>query len=207
MSPTLYTVGHSDHTIEAFLNLLRRHAIDAIADVRSQPHSRRHPQFNQAALGAALAQQQIHYVFLGRECGARSDDPRVYAHGKVQYDRLAETTLFRAGIQRIRTGAQRYRLALLCAERDPLQCHRTILVGRALVADDLQVQHILADGSLETQAQALQRLRGELGLQQPDLFCSDAELEALAYRRQGERIAYSTAPLQGATHPSPEVHE
>jgi uncharacterized protein (DUF488 family) len=190
MSSMLYTIGHSDHTLEAFLGLLQAQAITAIADVRSQPYSRRHPQFSRQPLQAALREAGLHYVFLGRECGARSDDPACYVQGQLQYERLARTEAFRQGLERIRVGAQRYRLALLCAERDPLSCHRTILVARALVDQGIAVQHILADGGLETQAQALERLRAQLGLQQPDLFCDAAELEALAYRQQGERIAY-----------------
>lgn len=187
----LYTIGHSDHTLEAFLALLRAHAIGAIADVRSQPYSRRHPQFSRESLQTALRDAGIRYVFLGRECGARTEDRSCYEAGQVQYERLAQTAPFQAGIERVRSGAQRYRVALMCAERDPLTCHRSILVSRELVAQGLEVTHILADGALETQAQALQRLREQLGMQQPDLFHDEAELEALAYRRQGERIAYT----------------
>jgi uncharacterized protein (DUF488 family) len=191
MSPTLYSIGHSDHSLEDFCALLRRHAIDAIADVRSNPYSRRHPQFNREPLKAALREAGVSYAFLGRECGARSQDPSCYAQGRVQYERLARTALFREGLSRIRAGADNFTLALMCAEKDPLTCHRTILVGRALVDQGLQVRHILADGSVELHAAALARLRRELDLQHPDLFCSDAELEALAYREQEARIAYT----------------
>jgi uncharacterized protein (DUF488 family) len=201
MSSTLYTIGHSDHPLEAFLALLHTHAVNAIADVRSQPLSRRHPQFNRQPLQASLRKAGVQYVFLGQECGARTDDPACYEADKVQYERLAQTAQFRAGLERIRAGAQQFRLALMCAERDPLSCHRTILVSRALVDEGLDVAHILADGALETQAQALQRLREQLGLQQPDLFVDDAELEILAYRQQGERIAYSRAPKAPTTTP------
>lgn len=190
MSSLLYTIGHSDHPLDGFLALLREHAIGAIADVRSHPYSRHHPQFSREPLKAALQEVGIHYVFLGRECGARSDDPACYDQGRVQYERLARTPLFQEGLTRIHTGARSFRLALMCAERDPLTCHRTILVSRALVSQGLQVEHILPDGSLESHGQSLHRLREQLGLQQPDLFFDDAELEALAYRQQGERIAY-----------------
>ncbi|NEV63525.1 DUF488 family protein [Thiorhodococcus minor] len=191
MSSTLYTIGHSDHALEAFIGLLRQHGLSAIADVRSHPYSRRHPQFNREPLKAALREAGISYVFLGRECGARSEDPDCYAEGRVQYERLAQTALFREGLERIRVGADSYTLALMCAERDPLSCHRTLLVGRALVAQGMAVQHILADGGLESHAMAMQRLRAQLGFAHPDLFSSDAELEALAYRQQEARIAYA----------------
>lgn len=203
MTSPLFTIGHSDHSLEAFLALLRTHGISAIADVRSAPFSRRHPQFNRDPLQAALRAAGIRYVFLGRECGARSDDPACYEGAKVCYERLAQTATFQSGLTRIQAGAQCYRLALMCAERDPLSCHRTILVARALVTQGFEVAHILADGTLETQAQAMKRLRQELGLQQPDLFCNEDELETLAYRQQGERIAYCLPQTPHATEETP----
>jgi uncharacterized protein (DUF488 family) len=202
MSSMLYTIGHSDHSLDDFLALLRAQAITAIADVRSSPYSRRHPQFNREPLKAALRDAGLTYVFLGRECGARSEDPACYDQGRVQYERLAQTALFQEGLARIRAGADTFRLALMCAERDPLTCHRTILVSRHLVEQGIAVKHVLADGALETHAMAMTRLREDLGLQHPDLFCSDAELEVLAYRRQEERIAYTPeekAPGTAAT--------
>lgn len=191
MTSQLYTIGHSDHPPERFLELLRAHAVTAIADVRSRPYSRRHPQFNREPLKASLQEAGIAYVYLGRECGARADDPACYDHGQVQYERLARTALFQAGLSRIREGAAVFRLALMCAERDPLSCHRTILVSRHLVDTGLCVEHILADGTLESHAEALVRLRAQLGLGEPDLFSTDADLDILAYRRQAERIAYT----------------
>ena len=198
MSSTVFTIGHSDHTLEAFLALLRMHAISAIADVRSAPYSRRQAQFNREPLQTALGEAGIHYVFLGRECGARSDDPACYEGAQVQYERLARTDAFQTGLQRIRAGAQRFRLALMCAEREPLSCHRTILVSRNLVGQGLEVHHILADGGLESQTDALRRLRRQLGMQQPDLFCGEAELDALAYRQQAARIAYVQTDTAGS---------
>ena len=193
----LYTLGHSDHTLEAFLALLQRHRITAIADVRSAPYSRRHPQFNREPLQAALREAGVAYVFLGRACGARSDDPAALLDdpaalldGQVDYERLARTPRFRDGVTRIAQGALTYRLALLCAERDPMTCHRTILVSRSLVEQGLPVEHILYDGTLEPHTATLHRLRADLGLEHPDLFHTDAELETLAYRQQGERLAY-----------------
>ena len=194
----LYTLGHSDHTLEAFLALLQRHRITAIADVRSAPYSRRHPQFNREPLQAALREAGVAYAFLGRECGARSDDPAARRDGQVDYERLAQTPRFRDGVTRIAQGAQRYRLALLCAERDPMTCHRTILVSRSLVEQGMPVAHILYDGTLEPHAETLRRLRAHLGLEHPDLFHTDAELEALAYRQQGERLAYRPDALHDA---------
>src|SRR5260370_22847020 len=155
MQHTGFKIGHSTHTLQHFFSLLKSHNITAFCDVRSKPYSRNNPQFNREDLKTALSNQGIVYVFLGRELGARSEDPTCYDDGKVQYDRLARTDLFRDGLDRIQEGAKKYRIALMCAEKDPLDCHRTILVARHLQALGFEVQHILADGGLESHKGAL----------------------------------------------------
>ncbi len=97
----IYTIGHSTHTIEAFLELLRKHGVTAVADVRSAPFSRFNPQFNKDTLQGTLAAHGIKYVFLGRELGARSDDPACYENGRVQYARLARAASFHSGLDRV----------------------------------------------------------------------------------------------------------
>lgn len=191
MTETIYTVGHSNHPMEHFCGLLDRHGITAVCDVRSKPYSRMNPQFNREPLRRMLKGRGIAYVFLGLELGARSEDDSCYAGGKVQYDRLARTELFRSGLQRLRNGAREYRLALMCAEKDPIECHRTILVARQLEAAGFEIRHILADGRTETQGQALGRVMRLLGLSAEDMFRPRESIEADAYRLQGERIAYT----------------
>ena len=142
MQQTVYTIGHSTHLRDQFLDLLSMHSITAVCDVRSTPHSRINPQFNRKEIKAALQAQDIAYVFLGKELGARSEDPACYDHGKVRYDCLARTDLFRKGLQRVQDGTKRFRLVLMCAEKEPLKCHRTILVARHLYALGIAVQHI-----------------------------------------------------------------
>jgi uncharacterized protein (DUF488 family) len=187
---TIFTVGHSTHSSEKFLGLLGTHRVTAVADVRSMPYSRMNRQFNREALQAELRRKSIAYVFLGRELGARTDDRSCYVAGKVQYDRLAATDLFREGLERVRRGADEHRIALLCAEKDPLTCHRCILVGRQLVSTGVDVQHILANGQLETHAAALKRLVSELRIEQTELFGGPRDIFAEAYRLRGEQIAY-----------------
>ena len=193
MSDCVFTIGHSTHELERFLELLRLHEITAVGDVRSNPYSRMNPQYNREPLKAVLTAAGVAYVFLGRELGARSEDPACYQAGKVQYDRLARTPLFRAGLERVREGMSHHRLALMCAEKEPLECHRGILVSRHLDAAGIPVQHILADGSLESHTDAMQRLRDQLKLPESDLFRTPEEVLEDAYRLQGERIAYETA--------------
>ena len=128
----LFTVGHSNLSIEAFISLLQQHEITAVADVRSHPYSRRFPHFSQPTLKASLLNAGIRYVFLGKELGARPEDLSCYEGGKALYQRIADTQLFSEGIQRLLKGTEIYKIALMCAEKDPITCHRTILVCRQL---------------------------------------------------------------------------
>ena len=187
----IHTVGHSNHPIDRFVELLQPHGITAVADVRSTPYSRFNPQFRREKLQAALAEAGIQYVFLGEELGARSQDPACYdADGRVSYARLAKTGLFRRGIERLKTGMAEHRISLMCAEREPLECHRTILVARELTRDAVAVTHILGDGSLETHEHAMQRLAASLKLTATDLFSTPADRVERAYDLQAARIAY-----------------
>jgi uncharacterized protein (DUF488 family) len=194
MQNVVYTVGHSTHSIEHFVGLLTKNKIDVVADVRSSPYSGFNPQFNKEDLAASLQEYCIKYVFLGDEFGARSSDQSCYIDGKVQYDRLAKTELFRSGVERIRQGVDRgYKIALVCAEKEPLDCHRTILVSRNLEKEGFNVVHILDDGLTETQKSATERLVKQFKLHQPDLFLSDSELVEKAFKHQEEKIAYVEA--------------
>jgi len=187
----LYTIGHSTHSAEKVIGLLHAHRVSAVADVRSRPYSRMNPQFNREPYSAQLKAAGIAYVFLGRELGARSEDRSCYVEGKVQYDLLAQTELFQVGLNRIIEGMTSHRVALMCAEKDPLTCHRTILVCRHLVVRGVAVEHILEDGRLESHENALSRLLGELGLPERDLFRSRDEIVEEAFSKRGQQIAYS----------------
>ena len=185
------TIGHSTHVLEAFVALLRRHHVAKVADVRSAPYSRFNPQFNREALARNLTACGIEYVFLGLELGGRSDDPSCYENGRIRYDRVAATPPFRQGLDRVVQDAGGRPAALMCAEKEPLDCHRTLLVAQALKARGVPVEHILADGGLETHAAAMERLLAlHGGTQQGELFASpDGRIE-WAVARQTERIGY-----------------
>ena len=184
------TIGHSTHSMDVFLGLLQQHSVTAVADVRSAPFSRFNPQFNKDALEGSLNSHGIKYVFLGRELGARSDDPACYENGRVQYVRLAQTELFKSGLERVMSGSREHIVGLMCAEKEPLECHRTLLVARALVEHDITVDHILADGKLEPHEATLERLLDLHGLPNEDLFLDQEQRVAEALARQEERVAY-----------------
>jgi uncharacterized protein (DUF488 family) len=171
--------------------LLAPHGIAHVADVRSQPYSRFHPQFRRDALAKALADANIAYEFLGAELGARPSDPACFVDDTVDYDKLAATPAFGRGIERAAALAAVAPTVLLCAERDPLTCHRAILVCRHLMPRGAQASHILADGALEPHSAALERLLAEEGLNGADLFCDRAAAVAEAYRRRGRAIAFT----------------
>jgi uncharacterized protein (DUF488 family) len=195
------SIGHSNHRIDAFVELLQRHGVTAVADVRSSPYSRWVPQFSRNELSAALKAHGIAYVFLGKEFGARSENPACYVDGKVQYDRLAAEPAFESGVERIKEGIQKHRIALMCAEKDPIDCHRALLVSREIDRHGMPVAHILADGSLQTQRELETRLLRKHKLPENDLL-SRSEFVDTAYRKQEERVAYEDEQIarrNGAT--------
>ena len=194
MQGSVFTVGHSNHPLEHFTGLLRRHGVTALADVRSKPYSRINPQFSREGFKEALKATGVTYVFLGKELGARTDDPTCYEDGKVRYDRLARTDLFQDGLARVREGATKYRLTLMCAEREPLDCHRTILIAKHLAQSGVDVQHIHADGRLESHTDAMTRLTRMLKMPEQDMFRSREDILEHAYGRQEDRIAYVAGP-------------
>jgi len=181
-TPTIFTIGHSNHPINTFIDMLKAAEIDAVADVRSVPYSKRHPQYRKDELAARLKGEGIAYVFLGKELGARPDDPDCYVDGRVVYDRIAATATFEEGLRRVEEGASRLRIALMCAEREPLDCHRTLLVSRHLIRRGVPIRHILADGAMESGEAVESRLSTAMGLEEDDLFLDPVARIEEAYR-------------------------
>ncbi len=195
----IYTIGHSDHPIGRFIGLIKQHDITAIADVRSVPYSRFHPQFNKDTLSASLEKEGIGYLFLGKELGGRPEDPACYKNGQVDFGLLAERGEFKNGLESILEGSERYRIALMCAEKEPLDCHRTILVCYNLKRPDISIKHILYDGTLEDHRDAESRLVGARHRLAPtseqDLFnqdANDSERLERAYKKRANGIAYKS---------------
>ncbi|WP_209015987.1 DUF488 family protein [Roseibium sp. RKSG952] len=172
------------------MSLLLKNQVTAVADVRSSPYSRHAPHFNTDALMSALNENGIAYVFLGRELGARSDDASCYIDNTVSYKKLANTPLFLSGIRRVEDGSQNYRIALMCSERDPTECHRTILVSRVLKERGASISHILGDGTLEPHRNTMLRVLDILGTPRGDMLDSEDDLIARAYEGREKQIAY-----------------
>ena len=187
---SVFTIGHSTHALDSFVGLLRRHGVDEVADVRSTPYSRFNPQFNRDSLANNLVPHGIGYVFLGRELGGRPDDPACYENGRIRYDRVAASPVFQRGLDRVIQDAAARSVAIMCAEKEPLECHRTLLVAQALGVRNVAVQHIRADGTLEDHAAAMDRLLVMHGdPPQGELFGADGDRLKRAIARQTERMA------------------
>ncbi|MBL7152832.1 MAG: DUF488 domain-containing protein [Phycisphaerae bacterium] len=200
---TLYTIGHSNHKIDDFIHLLRLHEITCIMDVRSTPYSRYSPQFNHKPLALALRTAGIEYTYLGDRLGARPDNTHCSGANHVNFEYLAQTEAFKSGLARLIEVASEYRVALMCAEKEPLQCHRCILICRHLKPYTFCIKHILADGSTENHGDTEHRLIMMLKIE-PTLFeptKTDADLIEQAYDRQAEIISYnSESEISTTTH-------
>jgi len=186
-----FSIGHSTHTYERFLDLLRQAGVTAIADVRTSPFSRHFPQFNKDALRNELKMDDIAYSFLGKELGGRPAGRQYYCDGIADYERMAQSSEFQHGIDRVVEGARKYRIALMCSEHDPLDCHRCLLVGRALATREVSVKHILANGRIVDHTEIEERLLRSERREGEDLFLSPEERLAQAYRERARKVAYT----------------
>ena len=189
----VFTVGHSNHPPETFMGLLKRHDVHEVVDVRSSPYSRYTAHFNREVLEDLLGGANIGYEWLGGILGGRPADMSCYdAHGQVLYDQVAQRDWFDDGIRTVVRHADERRIALMCAEKDPLDCHRTLLVAKALADQDIDVQHILDAGSLESHDEAMDRLLGIFKLStEGDWFSTREDFIADAVARQAKKKAYA----------------
>jgi len=189
----IFTIGHSNHPVEKFIALLKQHAISLVTDVRSEPYSRYCMHFNKAELEGYLKKEDIRYLYMGKELGARPNSDRYYDGNKVNLDKLLEGEEFRQGMHWLLVHVPDERMALMCAEKDPLYCHRMIILSRQLKSYHIDIKHILEDGTLEDQHQAEVRMVDLLKIAptlfEPDL--TEAELIEQAYEKQKENISFS----------------
>lgn len=142
----IHTIGHSDHTSAAFIDLLRQHDITLVVDVRSQPYSRWAPQFNRETLKQDLNEADIDYRFLGDALGGRPSDSRLYTAGHPDYRRMEQTEAYQRGIEHLLDLASTERVTIMCGEGDYRQCHRHLLITQTLLKRGVDVVHIKPDG-------------------------------------------------------------
>ena len=187
----IYTIGHSNHEIETFINLLKTAKIDMIVDVRSAPFSKMYPHFNRDTLESVLKDNNTGYLFLGDLIGGRSRNRSDYENGQVVYSRLASKDDYQATIRRVLDGSTKFQIALMCSEKEPLDCHRTLLVSQSLSALGVEVEHIHADGKIESQSDVLNRLLRNYNVDAPDLFGEETDRLQEALLKQEKKIAYS----------------
>lgn len=197
---SILTIGHSNHALDHFMALIEGAGVTAVADVRSVPVSRYVPHFNKDRLAASLAERKIGYLFLGRELGGRPERPELFTDGVADYEKMAEQPAFKSGIARLLDEAQSQWIAVMCAEADPLDCHRSLLIGRALSRAGADVGHILSTGDIISQTDIEARLLDLAGLGGEGLpFAAGGERLAEAYRARARKAAYATRkePVSG----------
>jgi uncharacterized protein (DUF488 family) len=186
----LYTIGYSTHTLETFVSILKKNQITAVVDVRSSPYSQYKAEFNREPLKTYLQGNNISYVFLGNYCGARVEDSSCYVDGKVDFNLVSKTHTFKEGISRIIKGIENYNVVLMCAEKDPITCHRFVLVSRNLLPSVSIIKHIISENTVENHKESEQRMLKLHKLNHAELFRSDSQILNDAYERQGKKIAY-----------------
>ena len=150
----VWTIGHSRHELVAFLELLKDNEISALVDVRTIPMSRMAPQFNEGSLKKALTETAITYISMGKELGGRPSEDFMYdSEGRVFYNKLAESEIFKTGVERVLKGSDKFNIVIMCSEGKPDGCHRHLLIGRVLHEMGIEVVNILVDGSLKNYKQ------------------------------------------------------
>lgn len=148
----IYTIGHSNHPPDMFIKLLKEHQIEVLVDVRSRPHSKQVSHFNKDALRSLVTANGIKYLFLGKELGGFPEESDFYdENGYVIYSRIAASPSFLEAISRLEAGTQKYRVAIMCGEENPADCHRRLLIGRFLKGRGLTLRHIRRNGHLQTE--------------------------------------------------------
>jgi uncharacterized protein (DUF488 family) len=177
----LWTIGHSNHPLPKFLDLLRGHGVELLIDVRSQPYARYAVQYNREALQAAIRDAGLKYLYLGDLLGGRVEGREFYdGEGHVRYDRVAASPEFQRGVERLLREMRGGRTAVLCGEEDPTECHRRLLIGRVLGGRGVAVRHLRGDGRAQTEEEVAaeetyRRTKGQLSLferEDPDAWKS-----------------------------------
>lgn len=198
---SLYTIGHSNHTHDEFIGLLKLHNINYLLDVRSTPYSKFTDQFNKEVISKVLMENGISYSYMGKYFGARQEDRSLYTpEGYLDFEKTRASEQFKIGLNNVKKGlAAGNNISLMCTEKDPFDCHRTIMVSRGFELEGIEVNHIHADGHLESQKEIDRRLIKNLekvkkiDINQRSFFepqKSEEEWLEEAYRLRNKEIGY-----------------
>jgi uncharacterized protein (DUF488 family) len=201
--PIIYTVGHSTHKIDYFLDLLREYSINCLIDIRSVAASSYNPQYNKEPFSNFLKNNGITYLHFPDEFGARHSDPDLLDdEGKVSFEKIQKSWNFKNGIERLLQGIDKgYIITLMCSESEPYECHRFAMVSVALEKDGFRVMHILKDKTLKSNTELEIQLLKEYEklVLQPNIFQEKVTLDEqikLAYRLKNKEIAFSPYSIQ-----------
>lgn len=196
--PIIYTVGHSTHQLDYFLELLKEYGVSCLIDVRSVAASSYNPQYNKEPLTNFLKRNGIQYLHFAEEFGARHNDPDLLDdEGKVDFAKVRKSWAFKNGVERIWQGLEKgFVISLMCSESEPFDCHRFSMVSIALDKDGFDVKHIMKDKTLKTNADLENQLlkKYDKKLPKPDMFNPNITLDDQlkeAYRLKNKEIAFS----------------
>lgn len=195
----LFTIGHTNHSQEDFLKLLRKYDITYILDVRSTPFSQFTSQFNKDVIADYLKGNGVNYKHMGKFFGARPNDDGLYTEeGYLDFEKARESDNFKIGMNNVILGLEKgFNIALMCTEKDPFDCHRAIMVSRGFELNGIEVNHILPDGKLLSQVELDNRLldkyypdRNQMSFFSDISMLSTEEVLVLAYRKRNADIGY-----------------
>jgi uncharacterized protein (DUF488 family) len=198
MENIIYTVGHSNHEVSYFLELIKHFGITCIIDVRSIAASSHNPQYNKDTFSTTLKKQGITYMHFAEEFGARHQDTALLdEEGKVSFELVRKSYNFRMGVERLWKGLEKgFKIALMCSESEPFDCHRFSMISIALEKDGFSVLHILKDKTLKTNKELEKQLlkKYDKVIPKPDMFQPNITIEQqleVAYMLRNKDIAYS----------------
>ncbi len=193
---TIYTIGHSQHQLEHFLDMLKKNNVNYVIDVRSTPYSKFAQDYDRENIKKYLEDNEIHYTYMGKHFGARQENQSLYtSEGYLDFSKVEESKFFQDAIQNVMKGMETNRIALMCTEKQPIDCHRAILVGNAFFNKGCNVEHILPDGSVQTHGELNEELldmyfptRNQLHLF--EVHTEEGDLKE-AYKMRNKAIGYN----------------
>ena len=197
MVNTIFTIGYSGFTVNEFINTLKNNGVSVVIDVRSLPYSQYYASYNRENISKLLENNKIYYRNYISEFGARQENRNYYPHGYLDFEMFSKSEQFLSGVRKLEKSMQQnYTIALMCSEKDPMMCHRTIMVARTFHLSGYKVVHLLPNGKIMSQTDVEERLldkyfpdRGQICMFSENLSMQEYVTEA--YKRQNMSIGYT----------------